>query len=307
MAVSGLAALSSTAAAQEGSDASCAFERVLDLRTDLPSSADALLAEASTTQLVFVGERHGTPEHVQLAACVLDAKAQGRPPVLALEHVPANFQSDLDAWRRNDQSDPLLFADIVGWESLGWPDYFVYQPLIEQVASVRAHIVATDQPRAGTRGGPSADALLEVAPRYGLQTDDIVELWIPEMIAAHCDLVDEATAQRMALAQMERDQIMAGRLIAGRGRGPSTLYFGGKGHVRMDVAIPYLIARTDRPPSMLTVAAFTEDEWAGLLSDGQTPAQLGLAAQYDIVVIAGQSAVTDAQECAAMREMMGLN
>jgi uncharacterized iron-regulated protein len=292
-----------SAGAQAASE-DCAFETILDLRTGVPMSAAALMDEARTTQLVFVGERHGTREHVQLATCILQMKSGGRAPVLALEHVPANAQEALDDWRRRNAFDADLFADIVGWEGLGWPDYRHYRPLIEQAGSVRAHVVATDTPQPGT-GGPSQSALLQVAPAYGLQTQDIVRAWMPDMIAGHCDLIDEDAAARMALAQMERDRIMAGRLIAGRGRGSSTLFFGGKGHVRMDRAVPYLIARTDRPPSMLTVAAFTLEEWESQLlradADGQN-----LAEQYDVAVIAGHSNPTDEALCEQMRAQMGL-
>lgn len=296
--------LMSPAQAQSEAEAdACAFDTVIDLRTGVPTTAQRLFGEAANTQLVFLGERHGTPEHVALASCILEAKTGSRPPVLALEHVPASAQSDLDDWRRNSAFDTDLFADIVDWESLGWPDFNIYRPLIEVAGNARAHVVATDRPQLGA-GGPSFDALLEVAPAYGLQTDDIVEAWVPDMIAGHCGLIDEEAAARMALEQMERDQIMAGRLIAGRGRGPSTLYFGGKGHVRMDRAIPYLIDRTDRPPSMLTVAAYTVDEWERVLEEGPIRDQ-GLNERYDLVVVAGESDPTDEFLCEQMRAIMG--
>lgn len=296
--------LMSPAQAQSDGEAdACAFDTVIDLRTGIPTTAERLFGEAANTQLVFLGERHGTPEHVALASCILDAKTGSRPPVLALEHVPASAQRDLDDWRRDNAFDTDLFADIVDWESLGWPDFNIYRPLIETAGNARAHVVATDRPQLGA-GGPSFDALLEVAPAYGLQTDDIVEAWVPDMIAGHCGLIDEEAATRMALEQMERDQIMAGRLIAGRGRGPSTLYYGGKGHVRMDRAIPYLIDRTDRPPSMLTVAAYTVDEWERVLEDGPIGEQ-GLNARYDMVVVAGESNPTDEFLCEQMRAIMG--
>lgn len=306
----GLLVLGSPGMAQQTADQSgtedvCSFSTVLDLRTSLPTTAQALYGEARGTQLVFVGERHGTPEHVQLAACILSEKAGSRPPVLALEHVPASAQRALDDWRRDSAFDADLFADAVEWESLGWPEFDIYRPLIETAGSARAHVLGTDSPQPGA-GGPSADALIEVAPAYGLQTNDIVEAWVPDMIANHCDLVGEDAARRMALAQMERDQIMAGRLIAGRGRGISTLYFGGKGHVRRDRAIPYLMDRTDRPPTMLVVAAFTQDEWASQLAEDPTLAMQNLGTVYDVVVVAGQSDPTDAEMCDQMRAQMGL-
>lgn len=298
----GVLTVPAQAQSEAGNDA-CTFDTVIDLRTGVPTTAQRLFGEASNTQLVFLGERHGTPEHVALASCILEAKTGSRPPVLALEHVPASAQSNLDDWRRNNAFDTDLFADTVDWESLGWPDFNIYRPLIETAGNARAHVVATDVPQPGA-GGPSFDALLEVAPAYGLQTAEIVEAWVPDMIAGHCGLIDEDAAERMALAQMERDRIMAGRLIAGRGRGPSTLYYGGKGHVRMDRAIPYLIGRTDRPPSMLTVAAYTVDEWERVLEAGPIREQ-GLNAHYDIVVVAGESNPTDEFLCEQMRAIMG--
>lgn len=282
-------------------DEACSFPTVIDLRTGIPSSSAQLFGEASATQIIFAGERHGTPEHVQLAACLLAAKTGSRPPVLALEHISANSQPELDNWRRDHAFDPDLLADFVAWELLGWPDYRIYRPLIAQAGELRAHILGTDQPRPGA-GGPARETLLEVAPAYGLQTDEIVAAWVPDMIASHCNLIDEDAGARMALAQMVRDSIMAGRLIAGRGRGPTALYFGGRAHSRMDRAIPYLIARTDRPPSMLTVAAFTDDEWASVLDGGGIS---GLRGVYDYAVIAGQSNPTDEALCEQMRSMMG--
>lgn len=306
----GMMVMASPGQAQQDADRAgtqdgCVFSTVLDLRTGLPTTSERLYGEVRGTQLVFVGERHGTREHVQLAVCVLDEKAGSRPPVLALEHVPANAQRALDDWRRDSAFDADLFADVVEWESLGWPDFEIYRPLIETAGSARAHVLGTDRPQPGS-GGSSSDALIEVAPTYGLQSDDIVEAWIPDMIAGHCDLIGEEAAARMALAQMERDRIMAGRLIAGRGRGISTLYFGGRGHIRRDRAIPYLMDRTDRPPTMLVVAAFTQDEWASQLADDPASAMQNLAAAYDVVVVAGQSNPTDAQLCNDMREQMGL-
>lgn len=290
---------------QNSAEDACAFSTVLDLRTGLPTTSDRLYGEARGTQLVFVGERHGTAEHVQLAACILSEKAGSRPPVLALEHVPASAQRALDDWRRDSAFDADLFAEVVSWESLGWPDFEIYRPLIETAGTARAHVLGTDRPQPGA-GGPSADALIEVAPAYGLQSDDVVEAWIPDMIAGHCDLIGEDAASRMALVQMERDRIMAGRLIAGRGRGISALYFGGRGHVRRDRAIPYLMDRTDRPPTMLVVAAFTQDEWSTQLADDPAVAMQNLALAYDVVVVAGQSDPTDEQLCADMRAQMGL-
>ena len=282
----------------------CAFEQVIDLRTGLPTSYEALAGEAAQTQLVLVGERHGTAEHAQLAGCLLQAKAGSRAPALALEHVPADRQGALDDWRRDNPFDADLFADAVDWEGLGWPDFFHYRPLIEAAGSVRAHLVATDRPRPGSTGGPALASLLAVAPEYGLQTADIVAAWVPDMISAHCDLIDEEPARRMAAAQMERDRIMAGRIIAGRSRAAQMLYFGGKGHVRRDRAIPYLLARTDRPPSMLVVAAFTTDEWDAIMArpDGTS----GLDALYDLAVIAGTAERSDADMCEELRARMGV-
>ncbi|GAB5511731.1 MAG: hypothetical protein Rhims3KO_31320 [Hyphomicrobiales bacterium] len=290
---------------QNSAEDACAFSTVLDLRTGLPTTSDRLYGEARGAQLVFVGERHGTAEHVQLAACILSEKAGSRPPVLALEHVPASAQRALDDWRRDSAFDADLFAEVVAWESLGWPDFEIYRPLIETAGTARAHVLGTDRPQPGA-GGPSADALIEVAPAYGLQSDDVVEAWIPDMIAGHCDLIGEDAASRMALVQMERDRIMAGRLIAGRGRGISALYFGGRGHVRRDRAIPYLMDRTDRPPTMLVVAAFTQDEWSNQLANDPAAAMQNLALAYDVVVVAGQSDPTDEQLCNDMRAQMGL-
>lgn len=306
----GLAMMMNSAQAQQTLDDSdtqdvCAFSTVLDLRTGLPTTAQRLYGEAQGTQLVFVGERHGTPEHVRLAACILSEKVGSRPPVLALEHVPASAQRAIDAWRRDSAFDADLFADAVEWESLGWPSFEIYRPLIEVAGNARAHVLGTDRPQPGS-GGPSSDALIEVAPAYGLQSEDIVTAWIPDMIAGHCDLIGEDAAAQMALAQMERDRIMAGRLIAGRGRGISALYFGGRGHVRQDRAIPYLMDRTDRPPTMLVVAAFTQDEWSAHLQDDPALVMRELALAYDIVVVVGQSSPTDTQLCEDMRAQMGL-
>ncbi len=278
------------AIAQDTNDP-CAFETVVDLRSGTPTSPARLFGEAGGTQLVFLGEHAGVPEHVTLASCLLEAKTGSRPPVLALEHLPANVQRDLDTWRSETRSDVASFADVVSWDELGQGDLELYLPLIETASNARAHVIATDIPLPGA-GGTSFETLLETSPLFGLQTQDIVAAWVPDLIAEACDAIGEGEAERLALESMERHQIMAGRLVAGRGRGPSTLFFGDRDHVRMDRSVPYLIARTDRPPSMLTIAAFTSADWEALQDDLSA-----LQGVYDVVVIAGDARPDAARGC----------
>jgi hypothetical protein len=192
----GVLALPTQAQAQAESELDvCAFETIIDLRTGAPTTAQRLFGEAGNTQLVFLGERHGTPEHVALASCILEAKTGSRPPVLALEHVPASSQRDLDDWRRNNAFDTDLFADIVDWESLGLAG-LQHLPSIDRNRRQRAR--ACDRDRSGRSPALAVHPTtrcLEVAPAYGLQTDEIVEAWIPDMIAGHCGLIDEEAAE----------------------------------------------------------------------------------------------------------------
>ncbi|MEM1288238.1 MAG: ChaN family lipoprotein [Pseudomonadota bacterium] len=271
--------------AQSNASDSCGASTFIDLRAGSQSNATRLFGEAGQSQLVLLGIRSDVEQHITLAGCLLEEARSGRAPVLALQALPANTQGALDSWRRDAFSDPEAFADAVQWDDDEFGDYAQYEPLVQAAANARAHVLATDAPVPGAPGSPSSDALLEVAPRYGLQTQDIVPLIEDDPLSLTCTSGLLPTNALSVQSDLNRYQIAAGRLIAGRGRGPMSVYVGERDGVRRDVAVPYLVERTDRPPSMLVIAALTEDEWERLGVSESAETLLLLAARYDYVVI----------------------
>jgi uncharacterized iron-regulated protein len=66
--------------------------------------------------------------------------------------------------------------------------------------------------------------------------DQLLAALAAQIEASHCGMLDAATAGRMALAQVARDQFMARVLQANAGRG--VVLLAGNGHVRTDVGVP---------------------------------------------------------------------
>jgi uncharacterized iron-regulated protein len=136
--------------------------------------------------------------------------------------------------------------------------------------------VSRDESRAVMRDGLARSGFDAAVPA------DILAAQAADIEASHCGLLDAATAQRMALAQVARDQQMARVLQTHAERG--VVLLAGNGHVRTDVGVPRWLPAAVRARSMAI----------GVLETGSTETA------YDVRVYTAPQARPD--PCLAMRK-----
>lgn len=182
--------------------------------------------------LVLLGEVHdNAAQHALRLEAFRTLLAGGARPVLAMEQLDRDKQAALDAVL----AAPAPTADAViaaaGGPSWTWA---YYKPFIELALQHRLPIVAANVPRAETRRiiqeGLAATGFDAQVP------EALLKAQAAEVEASHCGMLDAATAGRMALAQVARDQFMARVLQQHAARG--VVLLAGNGHVRTDIGAP---------------------------------------------------------------------
>ncbi|MBL8288658.1 MAG: ChaN family lipoprotein [Rubrivivax sp.] len=198
--------------------------------------------------VLLLGEVHDNAAGHALRLRTFDAwLATGARPALVLEQFEPADQPVLDAaTRRAAQATPgtplpsgaevvaaVLAARGAGAAAVGWHWPF-YEPYIERALRDRLPLVAANVGReeAGRvmREGLAAAGFDPAVP------EDLLAAHTQAIEASHCGQVDAALARRMALAQVARDQRMAGALAAHAQRGAVLL--AGNEHVRNDRGVP---------------------------------------------------------------------
>jgi uncharacterized iron-regulated protein len=239
-----------------------------------PSSAPLRLRQP----VVLLGEVHDNAEQHALRLDALRAwLATGARPVLALEQFDRDRQPAIDALLaqapRPDADALIAAAGGKGWL---WQHYRPFIALaLEHGLPIVAANVPRDEARRVMRDGLAATGFRADVPPAVLETQ------ARDIEASHCGLLDSATAARMALAQVARDQFMARLLQAHADRG--VVLLAGNGHVRTDIGVPL----------WLPAAVRARSEAIGVLERGDTDTA------YDRVVHTAVQARPD--PCAAMR------
>lgn len=199
-------------------------------------AALAACASAPPLQLrqpvVLLGEVHDNAAQHALRLDAFKALLDGGArPALAMEQLDRDKQAALDAVL----AGPAPTADAViaaaGGPSWNWA---FYRPFIELALQHKLPVVAANVPRAETRRimqeGLAATGFDAAVPEPVLKTHSA------DIEASHCGMLDAATAGRMALAQVARDQFMARVLQQQAARG--VVLLAGNGHVRTDIGAP---------------------------------------------------------------------
>lgn len=214
--------------------------------------------------LVLLGEVHdNAAQHALRLRSIEALLATGSRPALVMEQLDADQQAAIDALRARmpppDADAIIAAAGTAGWS---WP---LYRPFIELALRHDLPLVAAGLSRAAAqrlmRDGLAAAGFDAAVPA------DILDAQARSIQDSHCHALDEATARRMALAQVARDQRMARALRANASRGAVLL--AGNGHVRSDAGVPRWLPAAERVRS----------ESIGFVEDGT--AEVG---RYDRVV-----------------------
>lgn len=193
----------------------------------------------TTRPVVLLGEVHDNAAAHALRLAAFEALlARGERPALVMEQFDRERQGALDTARAAGGDADALIAAAGG---PGW-NWDFYRPFVAAALRAGVPVVAANVSRADAR----------VVMREGLAAQGFDAAVPPPVLAAlageieasHCGQLDAATAGKMALAQVARDQSMARALEANAARGAVLL--AGNGHVRTDVGAPIWLSAATR-------------------------------------------------------------
>jgi uncharacterized iron-regulated protein len=206
----------------------------------LPGCASVAQPEFIPTRpVVLFGEVHDNAAQHALRLKVFEALLRsGARPALLLEQFDRERQPAIDHARASTPAPDAAQIILAGsgapatetrlWN---WP---FYQPLIALALEHGLPIVAANVSRDDARrvisdglGPHGFDPA--VAPEIEREQSRAIE-------ASHCGMLNAPQAQRMASAQIARDQFMARLVEAHAARG--VVLLAGNGHVRTDIGVP---------------------------------------------------------------------
>lgn len=225
-------------------------------------SYDTLRRELLAADVIYVGEEHYTPSHIQAAIHVLTTLIEsGTRPALALEMFSWDSQEALDRWIRGEIPTEEQFLAAAHWNANWGGDYRAYKPLIEFARRHRIPVYALNPPRSLVRlvAKQGLDRALQDPAMAQWEIDfiprddpDYRHIIFEQLRACHPNLPHNAY-ERLYEASIFRDEGMAHVIKAYLRRrthdeGPLVSYTG-SGHIQYGVPVPARVKR-DLPVSI---------------------------------------------------------
>lgn len=206
--------------------------------------------EFQNANVILLGEQHDNPIHHDIQRDVLETLGQqGRLKSVIFEQIDWENQGVLS--QLNSENLGKLEKKLE-WEKSGWPDYDLYEPLIETAVKYRARVVAGGLPKNrveaiykyGFEGSFSAAEIERIKIR--LPVDDSTKALIQrEIYEGHCRMIPEDQTEKMVPIQRARDAALIKGYIKEADQTGTVVFILGNGHARKDFGVPYLLNQID--------------------------------------------------------------
>ena len=220
---------------------------------------------ADARRLWLLGEVHdNAAQHALRLDAFKALLARGARPALLMEQFDRERQGDIDR-ARAAQPPPdadALIAAAGGARQWNWA---FYRPFVQLALEYDLPLLAANVSRQDARGvmaqGLAATGFDAAVPA------DLAQAHAQAIESSHCGQVDRSTANRMATAQIARDQFMAQLVEAHAARG--VVLLAGNGHVRIDIGVPRWLSRAARERSV--AVGYVERGEAPPVEQGEAP------------------------------------
>lgn len=244
-------------------------DHIYDVSRQQPVSFEDLLPQLLAADVIFIGEEHYTPSHLEAAQTILTALlAHQRHPALAMEMFHWDGQHGLDRYIQEPGFTTEQLVEESHWNTNWGGDFADYQPLVTFAKSHQLRIFGLNPPRTlvrlvATKGLQDArqDPEMKKWPVGELVTDDpeYEKLIFEQIEACHPGLPDHVY-RRFFEASIFRDEGMA-QIISNYLHdkppvaGPIVSYTGG-GHIQYKIPVPKRVAR--KHPGVKSITIYLE-------------------------------------------------
>ncbi len=227
---------------------------------------DELIPHLIDADVIFLGEEHYTPSHIEAAQTILSRLlAHQRQPSLAMEMFSWDGQAGLDRYIGQPTMSLEELEEESHWKDNWGGDFADYQSLASFSQTHQLKLLALNPPRPLVRlvvsqGLDQAlkDPQMEPWPIGQIITDDpeYEHLIYDQIESCHAGLPDHVY-RRIFEASIFRDEGMA-RIIRNYldhkspSEGPIVSYTGG-GHIQYHIPVPKRVQRTHPSVKMLTI------------------------------------------------------
>ncbi len=229
---------------------------IYDISREQATTFDDLLPQLLAADVIYIGEEHYTPSHLEAAQKILNALlAHARHPALAMEMFSWDGQSGLDRYIQESNFTTEQLIKDSQWTTNWGGEFADYQPLVTFAKSHQLKIFGLNPPRplvrlVATKGLTEAwqDPEMRKWPIQEIVTDDPAyeQLIFEQIEACHPGLPDHVY-RRIFEASIFRDEGMA-QVIAtylntrSPTDGPLVSYTGG-GHIQYKIPVPKRVER----------------------------------------------------------------
>ncbi|MEJ2231934.1 MAG: ChaN family lipoprotein [Nitrospirales bacterium] len=243
--------------------------QIYDVSRQQLISFEDLLPQILAADVIFIGEEHYTPSHIEAAQKILNALvANQRHPALALEMFSWDGQDGLDRYLQEPGFTTERLLEDSHWNTNWGGEFADYQPLVTFAKSHQLRIVGLNPPRSlvrlvATKGLMEArqDPEMKKWPVGKLVTDDpeYEKLIFEQIEACHPGLPDHVY-RRIFEASIFRDEGMA-QVITNYLKdkspttGPLVSYTGG-GHIQFKIPVPKRVER--KHPGVQSITIYLE-------------------------------------------------
>jgi uncharacterized iron-regulated protein len=238
-----------------------AVGHIIDTKTGQVVSFPEWMVEAAQQDVIYLGEEHRNPAHIQAAIRVLEGLLhRERHPILALEMFGWDGQAGLTQYLSRAETSLDQFLLSSRWQENWGGAFSDYEPLIAFARTHSLGITALNPPRTLVRQvakqGLSQALRVPEMGRWGMWNQSFVDdpayrkVIVQQVRQCHGGLSDEEY-QRMYEASIFRDEGMAKRITdalrdvsaqPNRRAGPVVSYTGG-GHIQYQLPIPQRVSR----------------------------------------------------------------
>jgi uncharacterized iron-regulated protein len=238
--------------------------RIVDVGAQAVVEEADLLATLAAADIVLIGETHGNHDHHRIQAMLVRAMGEKVSGVV-FEMIGTDQQEALVLHLKDRPSDTAGLGPALGWETSGWPEWPLYEPIAAAALAVDAELVGGNLSRQAVdelmaKGVDALDPGL--VARTGLNEPldpDLEGRLVATIDEAHCGFAPDDLLPAMLDVQRGRDAQMADRLVAIKGRGQSVLIAGSE-HVRRDWGVPYYLHRVAPDARFVSIAVREVDE-----------------------------------------------